>query len=1037
MVYTVPLIQTALPGDREVGDHPLPSVREAVIPESAVAPPIEPYSLQPPPHIQQLPPQEQQHQQQPVMYVPWGVMPPSMQLLVDQVPVHQRDTTATTPPRSPPDPTAGAGAGVVLGTPVISLGLHVPPDPVKRVLIYYAVLLLVLLSAMLLLLGAFFTPRCSAYLNFTRSITDIQDTESYARSIEGNFGKQLTAYARLSPCTVLKQHACDTITADQVSGWMDFITDGMQAPFSHLLSFSDIDQARVNSCSITEESPPAESTETSGAQDLHPMATSGVIGHHTHRVGSDPAQPARLPRRHQEPGSGGNSLDRSPRSPQAPEDRSPLFPPPLSHGEMDAPLHGNSTKHVLIDLYSSVPQEARASLTLTCNGDADAVPMLNLTTILNADVTGYLPNIQTMEGSVVVSAVNLIDGANPQNVLQEYDPHMHTCADYLMKCLNIENVHYVVIAPASPLYRCGQGSIGPPIVGPNTPTTNVDVVVCDTAPLEPMVGTTAALRITVTARFSINMVLYSTNARLPNDPRKAPVYFMPSTVLLACAEALILLSMVFTAVSAGMVPLHRMKLRKLSAKLQADASVAMEIVHRAQGALVAPMPAMPPTVTITTAAAPITHHGPLVEAVHAATDADMPMVSSATTPTTPRRPQEPWALHAAQSALSATAPPMLLAPPYYQAPGMVMPGMSGRDCIGVPGMMMVMPLMMTNEVVRPPSPYGEGYYLDAASTSLLAALPPLEEEPPPETKAPHGGGSREPPTSDTAASGTDVAAQGTNGPQQRGADRVAHPDPSSSSNDSALEPEWLHPADASYSLHSSRASGDEDRHTESGEQGVMAPVRVPATQPLAPAPSVTDWVLAQSRHQVVGPDVAEESMVPSSTAEVPDAASPWWRLRWLHDRVPWRSSAPSAGAAMANNWPGSDSDDELESENSRREGGYAPAGSPPGEHIVQLFVQRSRKSYKNLRRKQVRMLASMRFYAKAASMAALAFVMVTIGLQMSSIGARGSEKLQVRGGDVLTGGRVMDPRQAALMLLSLVLLGVAVLVHFIVECNHT
>ncbi|KAG5495910.1 hypothetical protein JIQ42_02787 [Leishmania sp. Namibia] len=820
--HTTPSPQPAPLEYRRAGDGSLPSAQEAATPVLLVVSPADP------------------HSPQPVMYAPWGMMPPP----TAGTSPHQSPAT----PGAPPRPTTAAG--VAQGTPAISLGFQVPLSPTKQVLTCYTLLLLVLVMAIGLLLISFFTPICTAHLNFTRSVTDIQDHSAYLH-IKGDFGKDISTYALFSPCTVFKQHACNIITAGQVSEWMQLVTNGMQAPYPDLLFDSGIDRARVSSCLYVHL--PAAATRP--APQPRGIVAPEVIGWRALRHGDGPAPPAPPLHKHRGPSSGGSGLAGVPTS--LPEEKSHASPPLRPPGPDDdlgrndaphvlpaaGPLVGGNTNHVLIALNSSVPQSAEAAFTLTCDGDADTAPMLNLTAVYHVDVSAYLLNGDSANSSKVVSAVDLITTAEPHHVGRGYTPRMSTCAEYLVACRTAGDGYYVVVAPASPLYRCGKGSIGSTRGPSNISKTVAKVLVCDLTFYELRADTVTALRFTARAQVAMKMVLYTASARFPDSATAAPVSLTLSAILLVFADAFVLLALVLTAVTAVTVPVQRAKLRQLSAALEADASVAMGILYRAQGAVAV---TMPPTAA-PAAAAPATFHGPNAEVGHPAdTAADAFTVSSTSLPTLPPQPhmqtqQQSPPAHTSLSALAAAASPMLLVPPYYESGGMVPPGMGGSGTVHVPSMVVVPP-MMPRMAGNAPSPYSEGYYLQpehglsntaalqsSAADDVVAPAgtphaPLASAAAPPVTEARHGGSCRTITTfgaSGAASSGTSPSTQeesavrsssgvqevsvpedssplaGWHPQQHRGTDGVA---PSGNGTDSgnALELASLHDAGSSF-----------------------------------------------------------------------------------------------------------------------------------------------------------------------------------------------------------------------------------------------
>ncbi|CBZ29234.1 hypothetical protein, unknown function [Leishmania mexicana MHOM/GT/2001/U1103] len=966
------ILPLAHPGpleQRYVGDDSLHSPREAAAPGPSVASPIAPY-----------PPQRLLRVHQPVVYAPWGMMPQP----TDGAPAHQPHAI----PGAPASPTTAAV--VAQAAPAISLDLPVPPSPDKRVRTYYALILFVLMAAMGLLLGSFFTPIGTAYLNFTRSVTDVQDSAVYKRSIEGVLGMQISAYAEFSPCTVFKSHACDTITAGQVSGWMRSITDGMHAPFPDLFSYSGIDQARVSSCSYIHL--PAATTHP--VPQLQSIAAPVAIGRRTFPGNRGPSSPALSLHARHGWRSGGSGLDNVSKSLRAHEREPHSHPPLAAPGHSDAPghnaptrappaavaPHGGNASHVLIVLHSSVPQGAKAALTLTCDSDTNMVPMLNLTIIHNADVSAYLPDGTDASSSKIISAADLITSADPKNVLREYQPLMRTCAEYLTACAAIKTGYYVVIAPASLLHRCGQEPVSPPSSPSRGSATAAKVLICDITVYEPTAYAIGAMRFTARAQLAMNMVVYPYNVRFPSSATGTPACLTPSAILLVFAEAWMLLAVVLIAVTAGMAPVQRAKLRRLRAALYADASVAMEILYRAQGAVAAAIP----LTAAPAPAAPRTPHEAGTEAGHttdepaAATANDASAMSSTSPSTAPPRStmqtpqQQPSAAHTPQSVFSTTAAAMLLVPPYYKPGGMTVPGTSGGGSVGVPGIMMG----------RHPSPYSEGYYLQ------------------PE----HGPRNAAPPSTTT-----------------RGTAGVAHLDAGSCSDE-----DW----DANSGEHAAREDARQ-RSTPpppaisggvgSGIGCAMAPMWVPAVpgalparghhpEPLMPVSATTDWMFARNR-RIVSQSMLEESFSSARTAEERNAA----------------------GVSMPGNWPGSDSERGLDSDDRLPLADYVLPENSPGERTIDLFLLRARKSYTRLYCKQVRVLTKLLFYAKAAVLMALVLALVCTGLQLSGVSASGRAGLQFRNGDTLSNRYVLSAGHAALMSLSLACVVVVVALDFVVE----
>ncbi|AYU81379.1 hypothetical protein LdCL_310025200 [Leishmania donovani] len=1041
--HILPLRHPGSLEQRDVGDVSLQLPREAAAPGRSVASPIAPS-----------PPQRLLRVHQPVVYAPWDMMPQP----TGGAPAHQLHAILG----APVGPTTATV--IAQGAPAISLDLPVPPSPDKQVRTYYALVLFVLMAAMGLLLGSFFTPICTACLNFTRSVTDVQDPAVYKRSIEGSRGMQISAYAAFSPCTVFKRHACDTITADQVSGWMRSITNGMQAPFPDLFSYSGIDRARVSSCSYIRL--PAATTHP--VPQLQNTAAPVVIGWRAFRSDCGPTPPA-LPL-HTRHGwrSGGSGLGNVSTSLRAHEREPHSHPPLAAPGQGDAPghndptharpaagaPHGGNASHVRIVLHSSLPQGAKAAFTLTCDSDTDTVPMLNLTTIYNADVSAYLSDGTNASSSKMVSAADLITRADPKNVVREYQPVMRTCAEYLAVCATIEPGYYVVIAPASPLHRCGQEAISPPSSLSRSSATAAKVLICGITVYEPTAYAAGAMRFTARAHLAMNMVVYPSNVRFPSSAAGAPVCLTPSAILLVFAEAFMLLTIVLTAVTVGMAPVQRAKLRQLRAALDVDASVAMEILYRAQGAVAAGMP----LTAAPAPAAPRAPHEPGAEAGHAtdepaaATADDASPMSFTSASTAPPRPhmqtsqQQPSEAHTPQSELSGTAAAMLLVPPYYQPGGMTVPGASGSGSMGVPGIMAGLH----------PSPYSEGYYLEPEHGPRNAAAPRRDAADgvvppagaahtlPAAAAARHGERDRSTTTrgvSYTASPGTSLVAQersvvcsssgvrdvsvrnvtlhriGRRRQRQRGTagvgsdeDQDADGGGAGSGIGCAVAPTWVPAAPGALPArgHQPELLAGQAHAADAVSPPALMSLEHP--EPLMPVSEATGWMFGRSRH-IASQSMLEESSSSARTAEERNAA----------------------GASMPGNWPGSDTESRLGSDDRLPLASYVLPENSPGERTIQLFLLRARKSYTRLRRKQVRVLAKLLFYAKAAAFTALVFALVCTGLQLSGVSARGREGLQFRGGDTLSDDYVLNASHVALMSLSLACVVVVVVLDFVVE----
>lgn len=1074
--HILPLRNPGLLEQRDVGDDSLQLPREAAAPGPSVASPIAPSS-----------PQRILRVHQPLVYAPWGMMPQFMPQPADGTPTHQPHAT----PGAPVSPTTATV--IAQGAPAISLDLPVPRSPDKQVRTYCALALFVLMAAMGLLLSSFFTPICTACLNFTRSVTDVQDPAVYKRSIEGSLGMQISAYAAFSPCTVFKRHACDTITADQVSGWMRSITNGMQAPFPDLFSYSGIDRARVSSCSYI--CLPAATAHP--VPQLQNTAAPVVIDWRAFRSDCGPTPPALPLHAHHGWRSGGSGLGNVLTGLRAHEREPHSHPPLAAPGQGDAPGHnapthapptagtpqGGNVSHVRIVLHSSLPQGAKAAFTLTCDSDTDTVPMLNLTTIYNADVSAYLPDDTDASSSKMVSAADLITRADPKNVVREYQPVMRTCAEYLAACATIETGYYIVIAPASPLHRCGQEPVSRPSSPSQSSATAAKVLICDITVYEPTAYAAGAMRFTATAQLAMNMVVYPSNVRFPSSAAGAPVCLTPSAILLVFAEAFMLLTIVLIAVAVGMAPAQRAKLRQLRAALDVDASVAMEILYRAQGAVAAAMP----LTAAPAPAAPRTPHEPGAEAGHAtnepaAATADDASPMSFTSPSTaPPQPhtqtpqQQPSVAHTPQSALSGTAAAMLLVPPYHQLGGPTVPGTSGSGSVGVPGIM----------AGRHPSPYSEGYYLQPEHGPRNAAAPRRDAADgvvPPAgaahtllaaAAAPQGERDRSTTTrgaSYTASPGTSLVAQeksvvcsssgvrdvsvrnvtlhriGRRWQRQRGTAGVVHPDAGVGSDEDrdadggeraaredayqrsappqppaisggagsgigcAMAPMWAPAAPGALPArgHQPDPLADEAHAADAVSPPALMSVEHP--EPLMPVSVATGWMFARSRH-IASQSMLEESSSSARTAEERNAT----------------------GASTPGNWPGSDTESGLGSDDRLPLASYVLPENSPGERTIQLFLLRARKSYTRLRRKQVRVLTKLLLYVKAAAFTALVFTLVCTGLQLSGVSARGREGLQFRGGDTLSDDYVLNASHVALMSLSLACVVVAVVLDFAVE----
>ncbi|TPP41441.1 putative integral membrane protein [Leishmania donovani] len=934
--HILPLRHPGSLEQRDVGDGSLQLPREAAAPGRSVASPIAPS-----------PPQRLLRVHQPVVYAPWDMMPQP----TDGAPAHQLHAI----PGAPVGPTPATV--IAQGAPAISLDLPVPPSPDKQVRTYYALVLFVLMAAMGLLLGSFFTPICTACLNFTRSVTDVQDPAVYKRSIEGSRGMQISAYAAFSPCTVFKRHACDTITADQVSGWMRSITNGMQAPFPDLFSYSGIDRARVSSCSYIRlpaaTTHPVPQLQNTAAPRLWPNASCFASPH-----------ASRLEKRRQWPGQ---RLDKA-----------MLLATTILRTH--APLLARRMAAMRATF------GAKAAFTLTCDSDTDTVPMLNLTTIYNADVSAYLSDGTNASSSKMVSAADLITRADPKNVVREYQPVMRTCAEYLAACATIEPGYYVVIAPASPLHRCGQEAISPPSSPSRSSATAAKVLICGITVYEPTAYAAGAMRFIARAHLAMNMVVYPSNVRFPSSAAGAPVCLTPSAILLVFAEAFMLLTIVLTAVTVGMAPVQRAKLRQLRAALDVDASVAMEILYRAQGAVAAGMP----LTAAPAPAAPRAPHEPGAEAGHAtdepaaATADDASPMSFTSASTAPPRPhmqtsqQQPSEAHTPQSELSGTAAAMLLVPPYYQPGGMTVPGASGSGSMGVPGIMAGLH----------PSPYSEGYYLEPEHGPRNAAAPRRDAA---DGVVPPAGAAHTLPAAAAARHGERDRSTTT-----RGVSYTASPGTSLVAQERSV-------------VCSSSGVRDVSAHAA---DAVSPPalMSLEHPEPLMPVSEATGWMFGRSRH-IASQSMLEESSSSARTAEERNAA----------------------GASMPGNWPGSDTESRLGSDDRLPLASYVLPENSPGERTIQLFLLRARKSYTRLRRKQVRVLAKLLFYAKAAAFTALVFALVCTGLQLSGVSARGREGLQFRGGDTLSDDYVLNASHVALMSLSLACVVVVVVLDFVVE----
>lgn len=582
-----------------------------------------------------------QPQPQPVMYALWGVAPapPTAQLLTHAA-LHEQAHAAAPP----------SVMGTAQGVPSFSLGLHVPLATAARVLVFYVPLALCLLAALGVLIGTFFVPVSHGHTTFTRSLQDTSNPSTYPYLIDSRLGYSRWARAPYAPCTVFKQVACDVVTAAQVSGWMGTITGVMLAPYPELLNISGIAAGTVQSCTYVPAAVPQPSSTASHSGSAGGAHASALLLPAAHDGRDTPApQLAGAGGHHRVSASAGV---RAVRAVSAWEES--LF---------SSPVYSPGDSFVSLSIHSSDPGGAQARVALQCDGDKRTAPMLDLTTVDAVNVSAYLSEEASAAGPPIVDADTILR-ESPDSLQMDTSqlyPNAR-CIDMITNCFSDSSFYYLVIAPASQLYPCGQGSIGSQAAAPNA-SQLYTVVVCETSFYETDSDFTGVQRLTVQAAFSMNVTLYPTKAQLQHSDRAASFALPTASTVAIPGAAFLLTAAALVLVAAGHIPAHRQRLRRLADALEKDAAVAVGILYRAQGA------AMPPPVPLPADAAP----PPTVPA--------SPTASAAPAPPPTQQPP---------------APPVMFAPPYY-AP-------AGGPMAGAPGMMVLVGPPQPSAADRPRPP---------------------------------------------------------------------------------------------------------------------------------------------------------------------------------------------------------------------------------------------------------------------------------------------------------------------------------------------
>ncbi|KAL7701330.1 hypothetical protein NQL31_006300 [Lotmaria passim] len=978
------------------------------------------------------------------MYAPWHaapqqqLLPPSAILTSDALTPGAFLTPASVMPAQPT-----TAMGYVPGIPSINLGLQVAMASPKKILIYYVLLFFFLLATGLITLGIFFTPVSSNSLLFTRPTSDIMEGDAYAAAIGGATGQLISNYARYAPCTVLKQYGCEVFKRPTVSYWLSNVTNGMREPFPALFALSNVSDAVITSCApfsyVVREKPSLQLRLLSPRRSFQNTTEENQRG--TARIvpgnaveSSSMASPVAYPYLGQPTA---NSIHVEARYPKAdtyvqlpgtspryatheaslklrtafviPERRSvDTF---ATHGEI--PILINKTG-LRVDLYSSHPNGMQATFFATCNSDQEINEMLKITAVQKADLAAVIP-VGNTAFFVNVTPDRLLTASPNAITSHTFDPDYTTCAQLYVDC-NLPS-HYILFAATNQLRRCGGG----PVTLDSSYSDSLDPVVyiCSTAPREGGVDPNKNGDLFFIARgaFLMGLSLYATSVRFPNYEVAMSFGIEESATLFIVSEVLVILAIVLTIVAANLIPVQRFKLRQLRAALEVDASVAMEILYRAQGAF-------------TTGAQPA--------ALPSAPAGDAAATAASEGSTTPPHPS------------------MYVASPFYRP-------VPGLDIMQLGGALMVVGPQTQ------PSPYGQGHYLPRAGSDddasedgaavraerEASAVPTQPLHVPREDAASHAQASRTASLSGSVKGDDDTAfavADGVVSPTEVALSPASPASPAAAvavaphavaaprrhghdDEDDAQELRSLH--SAASAPPSEQAGRDEDgvaRMLHSTARPHAAPATTPLEEPQrgrtnaallsgdvaagadgshGAAPPNTDWMFTQTRH-LVSPDVLEESTLSSPRSQPVRS-----RLQRLRDRLLQRRSTFGASASIRANFPRSDTDDTDDDGDGAASRDYAEPEGSPGERTIQLFVARARNSYRRMRHRQIRTVSCLVLYVGIVNIISTVFIIVTMAFQFSGSFVDFEGKLQYRDGDSFQSSRTLQAGHIAQFALAL------------------
>ncbi|KPI85738.1 hypothetical protein ABL78_5187 [Leptomonas seymouri] len=982
-----------------------------------------------PQQLQQDSPHQQEQQPQPPhpvpMYAPW-----SAALQQNPPPVMLANHPLAPAPGVPPPPTTALG--YAQGTPTLNLGLRARTAPPKRILTFYASLFMLLIATELLLVGAWLTPASHDQIFFTRPTTDVLEGDTYENVIGGALGLMISDYAHYAPCTALKRYGCEVLGWDFVSQWFQDVTAGMQKPFPELFDYSNLSRTTMRSCTyFVKASSPlhTSSTENHSSSDYDRLLQSEVLYQRTPDKLYNSVVGCSTPHsRCAKPGvSPTHSVSDIPEGPEklsegsySPMSAVPALPsckachtPPRTVAQKKAPLlkvrSATPEAGLWIGLHSTFPSEMLAAFSVTCNSDWSTEDMLNLTRVSYINITDFVP--KDYAGVFYPLAANDFFAAATDSFIDyTFSDNFNNCAQYYLVC--DAPYTYVLLVSRGELRRCGGGPVA---VDSDVAATPATVIVCSTVPREIDADPNKSGDLYFTARgaFAVRLTVRAQSVSLPSTHRSFETTLHTSTIIFFIAQALIPLNAALVLIAGLLIPLQRSKLRQLRAALEVDASVAMEILYRVQGALnTAPLTAPPPTES-------------------AVVQPQMPPSS------------------------------MYVAPPFHQsAAGMAMMQAGGA-------LMMVRPHLDT----QPPlSPYGEGHYMaqpgEAESSNTAVA-----EVSSVHTTAHHQTDAVAKPQEAPTASREDISSDEQRRSESakednavfEASDGLVSPAEIVLSTVTLVKPQQGRDAQELGSLYStaslpssvrsggsvgggpaSAVAGAPMSSVEAGsatrphasppspeeqQRGRISPtplsgdamvgaaghgrmMMTPTVQPppalLAEAPPNSDWMFSQRRH-LVSPTALE--------VRTPSAKS---CLQKLLDRI-LRHSVHRRSAAVRANFPCSDTDgDDEDDAAAAADRNYAGPESSPGERTIQLFVSRARNSYRRVRRRQTKVISTIFLVVGIVLIMDTMLIAIAMGLQISGLFVDFSARLQQRAGDTLTMTRSVSGAQIGLFVLALV-----------------